>query len=89
MHRYNNMEPETLNTEFKTDIPHLTQVVEAMFTPATSATDADEFLLSIDIAEAINPMCDFLKQDLFKVLNNLGFKSITIEGNLYWLICNK
>jgi predicted amino acid racemase len=69
-----------------TDLDLLEKTIRALYAPAQNAQEADEIMLTIDLADAINPILDFDRNELFDVMKEIGFKHKTIEGSLYWLL---
>lgn len=80
-----NLKPETPEI----NIRNIKEAVMHIYKPAPSAATSDDVVMTIDIFYAISPICNFTKDALFIALKELGFKSTTIEGVLYWFVNTK
>ncbi len=66
----------------------LPTIIQQIFSPATSVGDSDDLLAGYELMEAVSPHCETSREFLFTTMINLGFKTITIHGELYWLVKN-
>lgn len=65
----------------------LSDVITALFYPASTAPLADEMISPVDLWDTISQSCDVKKSDLFTKMKELGFLTETVENQLYWLVC--
>lgn len=64
----------------------LVNIIKALYAPAHSATDADEFLHPLDLIETVTQHCDTSKEELHHAMRQAGFVISNVEGQLYWMV---
>lgn len=65
---------------------NLGDIIEKLYKPALTASQADDLISSLDIYEAIIQNTDCKKEHVFDKLVELGFLSSTIDGQIFWLV---
>lgn len=68
------------------DIASIKEALLHVYSPAQSSAQADEIVPTVDIFHTLAPICNFTKDALFIALKELGFKSMILEGTIYWLV---
>lgn len=67
---------------------NLEEVISGLFRPADNIREADELLSGLDLLDTVLQHCDVSKEDLFNQMIEMGFKTKSIDNQLYWLVNN-
>jgi hypothetical protein len=80
----------TKNNQSEPDPPKpavdLVNIVTALYAPAYSAAEVDEYLHPLDLIETVSQHCDTSKEDLHHAMREAGFLISNVEGQLYWMV---
>lgn len=64
----------------------LINIVTALYAPAQSAAEVDEYLHPLDLIETVSQHCDTSKGELHYAMRQAGFMISNVEGQLYWMV---
>lgn len=82
-----NQKPEESNDQpgSELDMKFLISIVSGMYSPAKSATEADELIGSLDLLETIRETEPGLSaRELHDIMLGMDFKPLHIDGHVYW-----
>jgi hypothetical protein len=67
----------------------LVKVISSMYLPAGDAESADELISHADLVESIrSTIVNVNSTAVYDSMINIGFRSRTIEGTIFWLVYN-